>query len=249
VRRSHWFPAAVFGCCIAGLSPVFAAAGDDTPCAADLCRHSPVLVFRASGELVPPGQLLPDSRLRVSPASDQAAPGLLPAGLAPEAVYQWSEPRSGTMRSVVTAVDADGALAGVLLQDQAGGACRYLDRPQLVVAEDRYGRHPLITSDRPGLGVIVGEVPAWVPGSTIDWRAVPEIGRGFERTWQAQAHLPTVPQSDGVMFRYERTGSFRSSGRPGRGNSPHHWNLLAYALEAGAPAIMPACRPADGAGD
>ena len=64
----------------------------------------------------------------------------------------------------------------------------------------------------------------------IDWRNVPARGDQFDRQWRRQLHLTTAPARDGIIFRYEGGHRYLPRRQKGRGNSAHHWNLLAYAI-------------------
>jgi hypothetical protein len=121
-------------------------------------------------------------------------------------------------------------LAGALLAGPE--ACRWVDADHLRTVQDAVGRHPLVSvrDGTPSAGL--GDLAAVLPEQgVIDWSDVPQAGRSYPRAWQDQAHLPRgTPASDGVVLRHEPEGGYRQAGRRGRGNMPHHWNLLAYRL-------------------
>ena len=111
--------------------------------------------------------------------------------------------------------------------------CAWMSADEMWVITDDFGIHPLLGSVE-GAGW-VSEQFAELFGSdgsgAIDWRGMPARGDQFDRQWQSQLHLVDPPARDGIVFRYE--GGHRYAARPqrGRGNSAHHWNLLAYGLD------------------
>ena len=111
--------------------------------------------------------------------------------------------------------------------------CVWMPAEELWVVTDDFGTHPL-------LGSIAGrdwvsQEFAQLQGSdgvgAVDWRAMPARGDQFDRQWQSQLHIPDPPARDGIIFRYEGGHRYSALARSGRGNSAHHWNLLAYAIE------------------
>lgn len=112
--------------------------------------------------------------------------------------------------------------------------CETIPGEALTHAIDPEGRHPIMSvqglSLSTGFGVIEGVVPA-VDGE-VDWLQLPQDGRRFFRTWNNPPHLRQMPPDiDGIVIRYEPQGGYALGNKSGRGNTPHHWNLLAYQLQ------------------
>ena len=189
--------------------------------------HTPVLLFLSGGALEQPGELLPASTLRYRRV---ATLGEASVGDEPAVVYEY-RPMGGSVHGDwrVYMYVVDDERPGAWLADR-DGSCTYYPPGDLVLIRDDRGLHPLLVIDEGRVAPNLNTGPRWRAGDVIDWRGVPEKGEHFERTWRSQPHLANTPDSDAVFFRYEGGKRFQPSGRSGRGNSPHHWNLLAYTL-------------------
>jgi len=141
---------------------------------------------------------------------------------------------SGAALSVVVEIEArnrDGPrIAGALLAGPE--SCRWAAGETLRRVRDAAGVHPVFSVRAKRLGTGLGDLePALPGGGVIDWSGVAMNGRQFPRAWQRQQHLVSgTPATFGIVLRHEPAGGYRQAGRSGQGNTPHHWNLLAYRL-------------------
>lgn len=145
--------------------------------------------------------------------------------------YFWQYP-SGDALGIAFEVVGTETFSRALLMGPHG--CQLIDGGEFTLALDPEGRHPIVGVQSlalsTGFGVIDAEMPA--EDGVVDWQSLPQDGRRFFRTWNNPPHLMRQPPDiDGVVLRYEPQGGFALRGKSGRGNTPHHWNLLAYQLK------------------
>lgn len=171
-------------------------------------------------------------------------------GMGEMTLYQWSERSSDSSVSwfgYFWQYRSERALAVALeiTNDQLSAAlfmgpqqCERVAGEAFTLADDPAGQHPIMAIQNltlsSGFGVIYEKVP--VENGRVDWTDLPQDGRRFYRTWNAPPHLyNSPPDIDGVVLRYEPQGGYTQAlsggGTSGRGNTPHHWNLLAYTLK------------------
>ena len=196
----------------------------DVPQTVSVEAKAPVLVFdmRLSADL---SEYLPYSTVRAADvAVGDGGPRLLWFG-------NDSDPSKGLALNT-TSVFAETEWLGVFLVGPAG-ECHWQPAESLWVVDDAFGSHPLLVDRGAGRweSILVAPFIGVKQERLIDWRNVPARGDQFDRLWKKQLHLEGAPARDGIVFRYE--GGHRYLPRPqgGRGNSAHHWNLLAYAIE------------------
>ncbi len=145
--------------------------------------------------------------------------------------YFWQYPTQDALGIVFEVVGTE-ALSRALFMTPAG--CELVDGNQFTLALDPEGRHPIVSVQRLALSTGFGVIDAVVPAENgeVDWQSLPQDGRRFFRTWNRPPHLTSQPPDiDGIVLRYEPQGGFALDGKSGRGNTPHHWNLLAYQLK------------------
>lgn len=185
--------------------------------------YSPVLIFDFDvGEDL--SQLIPEFTLRYS--------SHLPEGDTPQLVrYGMSAPPSiGVAADAVSVFDA-GDWLGFFLSLGAGAECLWVRAEEAYVVVDQFGMHPMLTTDGTAWRTALTAEFANLEDKNHDWLGVPARGDAFFRQWRSQEHLVEVPFRDGLVFRYEGGTRYQPRGLRGRGNSAHHWNLLAYDLE------------------
>ncbi len=130
-----------------------------------------------------------------------------------------------------TSVFAEDDWLGVFLVGPEG-ECHWQTAESMWVVEDAFGSHPLLV-DRGRQrweSLLAGPFFGVKPERLIDWRNVPARGDQYDRQWNRQLHLTSAPSRDGIIFRYEGGHRYLPRKQKGRGNSAHHWNLLAYAI-------------------
>ena len=130
----------------------------------------------------------------------------------------------------VTAVLAGEKTLGVFIS-RGGDECVWADAKDMLFVTDQFGHHPVISTAGNEWAVVQGQDNvAGLFGA--DWSDVPLKGASFRRNWKQHPHLSdNTPARDAVIFRFEGGHKFIPK-NSGRGNTPHHWNLLAYALTA-----------------
>ena len=185
--------------------------------------YSPILIFDFE-----PGEdlaaVMPRFMVRYSSHfPDGATPQLLHYGMA-------ARPEIGVAVGV-TSVFAAGEWLGFFLTSGSGSECDWISDEKAYVAVDPFGQHPMLTSDGSQWAASITADFANSDGRSHDWSAVPARGEAFFRQWRSQEHLNEVPHRDGLVFRYEGGNQYQPRAQRGRGNSAHHWNLLAYGLE------------------
>jgi len=171
-------------------------------------------------------------------------------GMGEMTLYHWSEssPETNTVwfgyfwqyrseSALAVALEiTDSRLSNVILMGPE--QCERVAGDAFTLAHDPEGQHPIMSVQNlvlsSGFGVISEKVP--VENGRVDWTDLPQDGRRFFRTWNAPPHLyHNPPDIDGVVLRYEPQGGYSQAlsggGTGGRGNTPHHWNLLAYTLK------------------
>lgn len=142
----------------------------------------------------------------------------------------------------VTSVFAAGEWLGFFLTSGSGSECDWISDEKAYIAVDPFGQHPMLTSDGYQWAASITADFANSDGRSHDWSAVPARGEAFFRQWRSQEHLNEVPHRDGLVFRYEGGNQYQPRAQKGRGNSAHHWNLLAYGLErVSTPARLGRC--------
>lgn len=145
--------------------------------------------------------------------------------------YFWQYP-TGNALGIAFEVVGTETLSRALLMGPQG--CQLIDGGEFTLALDPEGRHPIVGVQSLALSTGFGVIDAVMPAEdgVVDWQSLPQDGRRFFRTWNNPPHLKSQPPDiDGVVLRYEPQGGFALSGKSGRGNTPHHWNLLAYQLK------------------
>lgn len=112
--------------------------------------------------------------------------------------------------------------------------CQWQPAAAMRRVRDSVGLHPVVSVKNHALTLELGDLERVLPDSgVVDWTDLPRRGRQFPRAWQRQSHLAQgTPATFGVVLRHEPEGGFRLGSRRGQGNMPHHWNLIAYRLDA-----------------
>ncbi len=142
--------------------------------------------------------------------------------------YSWSS-NAGHAYTTLLQLSSDGRVEALLLADDKG--CRMEGADDIGFMRDPVGYHPVVSIIDGRLSTDYGDLTA-ILAKEIDWRDLPLSGTRFPRPWRNQAHLDGVtPESFGIVMRYEPTGGYRQGYKGGQGNTPHHWNLLAYMLK------------------
>ena len=141
-----------------------------------------------------------------------------------------SAPSKGHVLNV-TSVFAGSNWLGMFLVG-LDGECRWQTAESMWVVEDAFGSHPVLVDRAAGLWESLQPAPFFGVSRErlIDWRPVPARGDQFDRQWKSQLHLIDAPARDGIVFRYEGGHRYLPRVQKGRGNSAHHWNLLAYDI-------------------
>lgn len=200
----------------------------DTPSTVTLFSHSPVVVFdkTLSEDLA---QYMPETSLQGAEiARQQGSPVLLWYGnpVTPESALPLN----------VTSVFAEDDWLGLFLAGP-DEECVWHPAEEVWAVQDAFGVHPLLVDN--GGSSWESILPAKFFGVSesrrINWSSVPARGDQFDRQWKSQMHLVESPHRDGIIFRYEGGLRYLPRAQRGRGNSAHHWNLLAYALVDVAP--------------
>ena len=208
---------------VLGLEPrqLLTASGTPNPLA-----HSPVLIFDfdVGDDLA---ALLPRFILRHE--------SHFPEGDMPQLLrYTMSgRPQMGIAVDVVSVFDA-GDWLGFFMESGPDVGCAWTSAQDAYLVSDPFGQHPMLTSNRSQWDTSLSAEFASLSGRVHDWSTVPARGEAFYRQWRSQEHLVEVPHRDGLVFRYEGGGRYQPRAQKGRGNSAHHWNLLAYDLEMAA---------------
>ncbi len=152
---------------------------------------------------------------------------------APETAYLgyfWQYPTEDAL-AVVLKVSGRERLIQALFMGPS--QCEPVSGEAFTLAIDPEGRHPIMSVQTLTLSTGFGVIEKVVPevNGEVDWLDLPQDGRRFFRTWNNPPHLTSMPPDiDGIVLRYEPQGGFALGGKSGRGNTPHHWNLLAYQL-------------------
>jgi hypothetical protein len=142
--------------------------------------------------------------------------------------YRWMS-NGGHTYAVLLQLSSDRRIETLLLEDDEG--CRRVAASEVGFMRDPVGYHPVLSIIDGRLSAGYGDLSA-ILSREIDWRDLAFSGTRFPRQWRQQAHLDGVtPESFGIVMRYEPTGGYRQGQKRGQGNTPHHWNLLAYKLE------------------
>ena len=195
----------------------------DVPGTVSVQTRAPVVVWdmQLSDNLT---EYLPASSIRAANVVvDAGGPRLLWFG-------NGSVPSKGLALNA-TSVFAEDDWLGVFLVG-LDGKCRWQTAESMWVVEDAFGVHPLLV-DRGTQGwesLLAGPFIGVKQEGLIDWRNVPARGDQYDRQWKRQLHLIRSPARDGIIFRYEGGHRYLPRRQKGRGNSAHHWNLLAYAI-------------------
>lgn len=116
---------------------------------------------------------------------------------------------------------------------QNDGDCEWWAAEDLWAVQDDFGFHPLVGSieGQPWTSRLFADFYGQSNDSQlIDWRGLPARGEAYDRQWKRQLHFNEVPERDGIVFRYEGGHKYLPHRQSGRGNSAHHWNLLAYNI-------------------
>ena len=191
---------------------------------ATIYTASPVVIFDSElpAEL---DTLLPSSQLLASSSN------LPEIGL--KLFFYRSLRRAAALRPLeLVSVFADEVWLGLFVSE-SGDSCYWLAADSLWAVTDDFGRHPLLGSVQGAMWT--SQEFAQFAGSDdlreINWMGMPARGDAYDRQWKRQLHLDDVPHRDGIVFRYEGGHKYLPRREPGRGNSAHHWNLLAYAIE------------------
>jgi hypothetical protein len=197
------------------------------PLTPTLLNASPIVVFDATDvEDLPRdlGRLLPSSTLLASRVSlPDEGPTLF--------VYRAAGHPEDARPLDVVSVFNDTAWLGVFLSEFSPD-CQWLEIDELWSVTDDFGVHPMLGSVAGGAwqSTAFADFVGRSGPRSFDWRAIPARGDGFDRQWKAQLHISSPPATDGIVFRYEDGLRYLSRTQGGRGNSAHHWNLLAYDI-------------------
>ena len=195
----------------------------DVPETVSVQTRAPVVVWdmQLSDDLT---EYFPGSSIRAANAVvDDGGPRLLWFG-------NESVPSKGLALNA-TSVFAEDDWLGVFLVG-LDGECRWQTAESMWVVEDAFGVHPLLVdrAKQRWESLLAGPFIGVKQEGLIDWSNVPARGDQFDRQWRRQLHLTTAPARDGMIFRYEGGHRYLPRKQRGRGNSAHHWNLLAYAI-------------------
>lgn len=192
--------------------------------AATLEAASPIVVFDAQ---------LPADLNIVFPAFElNAARSELPDGGPTLLIYQSSSALTGAQAMEFVSVFAGEKWLGIFVS-QNDTECKWLAAEQSWTVQDDFGVHPLIGSidGQPWTSRLFADFYGQRGDlQLIDWRGLPARGEAYDRQWKRQLHFSEVPERDGIVFRYEGGHKYLPHRQTGRGNSAHHWNLLAYNI-------------------
>lgn len=191
---------------------------------AQLETASPIVVFDT--------QLPADLNL-VFPAFElNAARSELPDGGPTLLLYQSRTVPTSALAIEFVSVFVGEEWLGIFLA-QNDRDCEWWAAEDLWAVQDDFGVHPLIGSieGQPWTSRLFADFHGQSSDlRSIDWRGLPARGEAYDRQWKRQLHFSEVPERDGILFRYEGGHKYLPHRQSGRGNSAHHWNLLAYNI-------------------